>query len=487
MVCEDLEKILETERSRYEQCNQQHVLDHFPVLTPIEKLSLLKQLELIEVEKLSGFVSTAKEEVHNQKSCHPNTSVAPFSGKVGSIVVEKDLASTYYRLGIDATRKNTVAALLLAGGQGTRLGFDGPKGMYDIGLTSGKTLFCLIAERIRKLIQLSEANDRIESDNSVGQVRVPLYIMTSPMNDKVTREYFEMNNYFGLPSEDVLFFAQGTLPCLSSSGSILMESPSKCAMAPDGNGGVYSAMERCGIISDMALRGIEHVHAFAIDNALTKPADPAFIGYCIAEKADCGNKVLWKVDPHEKVGVIAEKDGKPCVVEYSIMSKEMAEMVNDDNKLIYGAANVCNHYYTLSFLKDKVLPNLGSMYHVADKKIPIWDEEKVATVTPSVNNGIKLESFIFDVFPLSSSMAILEVDRLHEFAPVKNSPGSETDSPDVARKMISDVAKKWLLEAGSKLTGEVMSNSCEVVPMSSFGGEGLDTYKDKCTACPFSL
>jgi len=358
--------------------------------------------------------------------------------------------------------------------------------MYDIGLTSGKTLFCLIAEKIRKLIQLSEANDDIESKNTVGPVRVPLYIMTSPMNDKTTREYFETNEYFGLPPDDVLFFSQGTLPCLSPCGRILMESQSKCAMAPDGNGGVYPAMERCGIISDMTSRGIEHIHAFAIDNALTKPADPTFVGYCIAEKADCGNKVLWKAGPHEKVGVIAEMDGKPCVVEYSILSKDMTEMVDDDNKLIYGAANVCNHYYNLSFLKDRVLPKLGSMYHIADKKIPVWNEEMGAAAAPSTNNGIKLESFIFDVFPLSSSMAMLEVDRQQEFAPVKNSPGSKTDSPDVARQMICSVARKWLLEAGAMLTDEIMSG-CEVVPMSSYGGEGLGSYKGQRIVCPFHI
>merc|ERR1711937_488917 len=121
----------------------------------------------------------------------------------------------------------------------------------------------------------------------------------------------------------------------------------------------------------MASRGIQHIHTFAIDNALTKPADPTFVGYCIAQKADCGNKGLWKSGPHEKVGVVAERDGKPCVVEYSELSREMAEMLNDDKKLVFGAANICNHYYTLSFLNNRVVPNMGKMYHIAEKKIPV--------------------------------------------------------------------------------------------------------------------
>jgi len=485
MMVDDLEEALTKQTRRYEKYGQQHVLKHLQSLSQTEKVSFLDELKSIEVEKLSGFLSAAKEARQSHELPSGKTNIQPFSGKVGSIIGNDNFSSPCYNLGIRAIRQNSVATVLLAGGQGTRLGFDGPKGLYDIGLTSGKTLFCLIAERILKLIQLVEAEG--SDKKATGPIRIPLYIMTSPMNDKITREYFEKNNYFGLASEDVIFFVQGVLPCLSADGAILMESPSKCAMAPDGNGGVYPAMEKNGILSDMETRGIQHIHAFAIDNALTKPADPTFVGYCISQKSDCGNKVLWKAGPHEKVGVIAEKDGKPCVVEYSDLSNEMAEMVNDDKKLVFGAANICNHYYTLSFLKDQILPNMGNLYHLAEKKIPVWNYEESALVKPSINNGIKLEAFIFDVFPFSSSMAILEVDRKSEFAPIKNAPGSPSDSPDVARRLLSGLAKRWLIEAGASLTGKEMSDSCEVVPLTSYGGEGLETFKGEMCVCPFSL
>jgi UDP-N-acetylglucosamine/UDP-N-acetylgalactosamine diphosphorylase len=464
-------------KARYQKYNQSHVLEYYAELSTEEKGELLNQLQDIQVEKLSGFLNAAKKEQHNENAT--DEIIRPFSGKVVSTISDESLMKSCQSLGMQAIQNNSVAALLLAGGQGTRLGFHGPKGMYDIGLPSGKTLFELIALKIKKLIELAEKDDGTK-------VRLPLYVMTSPMNHNVTEEYFLSNDYFGLPSEDVIFFAQGVLPCLTPEGKIMMELPFKCAMAPDGNGGIYPAMERCGVLSDMASRDIEHIHVFAIDNALVKPADPTFIGYCIQQNADCGNKVLWKTGPHEKVGVIAEKGGKPCIVEYSDLSTEMAEQTCEDGKLVFGAGNICNHYYTVSFIQNQVLPNMGNMYHVANKKIGIWNEEESKSITPPSNNGIKLESFIFDVFPLSKEMAILEVERASEFGPVKNAPGSATDSPDTARLMMSTMVKGWMLAAGANFVSDG-SELCEISPSVTYDGEGLEKYKDKEVTCPFSI
>ena len=203
--------------------------------------------------------------------------------------------------------------------------------------------------------------------------------------------------------------------------------------------------------------------------------------------ADCGNKVVWKSSAHEKVGVIAERGGKSYVVEYSDITTEMAERVDGDGKLIFGAGNICNHFYTLDFLKNVVVPRMGTMYHVARKKIPYYDDKTEQTVTPTSNNGIKLESFIFDVFPLSSKMAVLEVQREHEFAPVKNAPGSPSDSPDTARTMLSNLAKSWIVKAGGELTGD-LDATCEISPSTSYGGEGLENLANqKEIDCPFAL
>lgn len=166
----------------------------------------------------------------------------------------------------------------------------------------------------------------------------------------------------------------------------------------------------------------------------------------------------------------------------------MSERRGEDGRLVFGAGNICNHFYTLDFLENVVVPNLGSMFHVARKKIPYYDEkEKKSLVKPLENNGIKLESFIFDVFLLSTSMAVLDVEREEEFAPVKNPPGSESDSPDTARRLFSNVAKKWMRDAGAILVGDVESDLCEVGPMTSYDGEGLDSWKGKEVECPFSV
>mmetsp|Transcript_14665 Transcript_14665/g.20933 ORF Transcript_14665/g.20933 Transcript_14665/m.20933 type:complete len:528 (-) Transcript_14665:141-1724(-) len=517
----ELEEQYETQRKRYEENNQEQVFDHYSLLSLEEKLSLLKQLENIEVEKLSEYLTAALQErdlskkqsdIHHQKHDKKNDkgSIQPFSGPIGSSKSSSSQQShelrDYYSHGMRQICANRVAAVLLAGGQGTRLGFDGPKGMYDFGLPSKRTPFQLVAERLLKLTRLAEeynkkhnpnnANNINDDDNSIVEVCIPLYIMTSPMNHEETKKYFESSVYFGLDPNNVTFFQQGTLPCLSlTEGKILLKSKSQCAMAPDGNGGIYHALSKSGCLSNMKSKGIVHIHAFAIDNVMVKPADPLFIGYCLSHAADCGNKVVWKSDPHEKVGVVAERDGKPCVVEYSELSNDMAEQrdceyisntfpLNDQQqqRLSYGAANICNHYYTLDFLLNVVIPkvHMGGMYHIAEKNIDIWNGTSV--------RGIKLESFIFDVFPYSNSMAMLQVERKDEFAPVKNAPGSSSDSPDTARSMLSQQAKRWLSNlAECVLINNTTMSTCEISPLVSYAGEGLEQYKGKQIECPFTL
>ena len=410
----------------------------------------------------------------------PNDVIEPFQGKVISTTSNSpddiELLRQANSIGLESISKGEVAALLLAGGQGTRLGYDGPKGMYDIGLPSHKTLFQYMVERIQKLGLLSEKSD-IKC--------IPFYIMTSPLNHDATKGYFEQHDNFGL---DVTFFPQGTLPAMTApGGKMILETATSLSLAPDGNGGIYPAMVKHGVLNDMKRRGIKYIHAFGVDNALVKPADPTFVGYCIQQGADCGNKVLWKCHAGEKVGVVASKGGKPCIVEYSDISKEMSEKRGEDGRLVFGAGNICNHFYTLDFLTDVVVPNLGNMFHIARKKIPYYDDTSKSTVKPIENNGIKLESFIFDIFPLSKNMAVLDVSREEEFAPVKNPPGTDSDSPDTARRLFSNVAKKWMTEAGAELIGDVESDLCEVGPSKSFNGEGLEEYRGKKVECPFSI
>lgn len=470
--------------SRLQAAGQEHVLQYVEDLTEGDRQALLQQLDSIQVDQIESLYQTAL--AHDTAATTGDDdikAIQPFSGPVGKS--SDDNSSTWRATGMAAIATGQVAALVLAGGQGTRLGYDGPKGMYNIGLPSQRTLFQLIAERLLKLRKLaSTGGERTECS-------LPFYIMTSPLNHQVTVDYFAEHNYFGLGSDTVFFFQQGMLPCLTEDGKMILESKCQVAMAPDGNGGIYPSLQSSGALRDMEDRGVQYIHVFSIDNALTKPADPVFVGYCISQQADCGNKVVWKAHAHEKVGVMASKANQPCIVEYSEITTEMAERVEaSSGSLVFGAANICNHFYTMDFLQNTILPNMSNLYHVARKKIPYYDPVRNQTTTPeSTNNGVKLETFIFDVFPLSQRMALFEVDRDDEFAPVKNSAGSPTDSPDTARTMISHQAKRWVISAGGKLSGkDDDENICEIAPRTSYAGEGLESLvQDKDIPCPFFL
>jgi UDP-N-acetylglucosamine/UDP-N-acetylgalactosamine diphosphorylase len=226
---------------------------------------------------------------------------------------------TWGDLGFAAIAKGEVAALVLAGGAGSRLGFALPKGLYSVKLPSDKSLFQLFAERLRMLSFLAAQS------GSTTAKPVPWYIMTSEgANHASTVDFFETNNYFGHGKPNVKFFSQGTLPCMTVEGKLMLETGFKVGAAADGNGGIYGALQSTGQIADMKTRGVKYVHVFSVDNAVCKVCDPVFMGYCVGAGADVGNKVVWKVEPDEKVGVIGKRDGKYTVIEYSEMSEVSA-------------------------------------------------------------------------------------------------------------------------------------------------------------------
>lgn len=391
--------------------------------------------------------------------------------------------------GLSAIAKGQVAALILAGGQGTRLGFDRPKGEYDILLPSHKTLFQLQAERIQRCRELAAA----ASGASLSSLPdLPVYVMTSPMTDKETREFWTQKNYFGLPRDSVMFFCQGTLPCLTPTGKIMLETGARVAEAPDGNGGIYRALHLSGALADMQARGVIGVHVWAIDNAVVVASDPVFIGYCLTNDADVGSKSCPKSGPHEKVGVLCLRDGQYTVVEYSEMDKDTAELRDENGELAFNAGNICIHYYSTSFLAHEASPaHLPKVYHLAKKSIPCAHPDTGKTMTKAEmagqgNNGIKLESFIFDVFPAAKRMAVLEIERSSEFSPIKNAPGSADDSPDTARAIIASLHRGWLTQAGAVVEGPIGA-ACEVSPLVSFGGEGLHVFAGVTLQAPLLM
>jgi UDP-N-acetylglucosamine/UDP-N-acetylgalactosamine diphosphorylase len=351
----------------------------------------------------------------------------------------------------------------MAGGQGTRLGSSAPKGCYDIGLPSHKSLFQLQAERIRKLQEL--AAKKASSSTAV----LPWYVMTSGPTRGPTEKYFQENNYFGLDKSNVMFFEQGVLPCISNEGKIILENKGKVAVAPDGNGGIYQALVVCGVIDDMRKRGIQHIHAYCVDNCLAKVADPVFIGFAASLKVEIATKVVRKRNAAESVGLIISKNGKPDVVEYSEIDKATAEAEDPKQPgvLKFRAANIVNHYYSFGFLET--IPQWADKmpHHVARKKIPFADLKSGETVKPEKPNGIKLEQFVFDVFPMLSldKFACMEVRREDEFSPLKNASGTGQDDPETSKASIMDQGKRWVQAAGATV---IADGGVELSPLFSY-------------------
>lgn len=461
-----------TLKDKFDKAGQGQVLQFYEELKPEEKGAIYKQLSPIDPEHINKLADTAlhppKAESEDQ---NPKLEQLPDSATTSTIDSKEDALSKWHDEGLKLISANKVGVVLMAGGQGTRLGSSAPKGCYDIGLPSNKSLFQLQAERILKLQHLASRHHNKED------VVMPWYIMTSGPTRKPTEQFFEEHSYFGLNRNDVKFFEQGTLPCIGNNGKILLESKSKVAVAPDGNGGLYPALTSSGIVADMEKRGVQHIHAYCVDNCLVRVADPTFIGFAAEKDVDIATKVVRKRDAKESVGLILQKNGKPDVVEYSEIDSATAEAKDprDSNLLKFRAANIVNHYYSFRFLQS--IPDWAHRlpHHVAKKKIPCVDQEG-KQIKPEKPNGIKLEQFVFDCFPFLSmdKFACMEVKREDEFSPLKNAPGTGEDDPGTSRRDILQQGRRFLEEAGATVTSEDQKESgVEVSPLISYGGEGL--------------
>lgn len=402
----------------------------------------------------------------------------PESSTASLISSSESEINAWYDSGLQQIGAGTVAVVLMAGGQGTRLGSSDPKGCYDVGLPSHKSLFQLQAERILKAQELGAK----AAGKPTSEVVIPWYVMTSGPTRKPTEAYFAQHGYFGLHPSNVTFFEQGVLPCISNDGKILLASKSQAAVAPDGNGGIYLALVLSGVLDDMKKRGIQHIHAYCVDNSLVRVADPTFIGFSISKSASLATKVVRKRAANESVGLIISKDGKPDVVEYSEIDSSLAEAKDEQDPSIlkFRAANIVNHYYSLEFL-DSIPSWVESLpHHVAKKKIPCIDLQSGEEVKPSSPNGVKLEQFVFDIFPRIplDKFACLEVRREEEFSPLKNAPGAGEDCPETSRADVLAQGKRWLEKAGAVVVEE-KEGGVEVSPLVSYGGEGLEGFKGR--------
>lgn len=389
---------------------QEHLLSYYGELGEPERRELLDQIERINWEETALW--------KNPQNLSGKGEIRPISGlKISEISKRR---AEFEAIGAETVRNHKVGAVLLAGGQGTRLGSDAPKGAYDIGITRPVYIF----ERL--VCNLLEVCD------SVGAY-VPLYIMTSDKNDRETRAFLAAHEYFGYPDEYIKFFVQDMAASVDFSGKILLEDKGRLALSPNGNGGWYSSLARAGLLADAEARGVEWFNVFAVDNVLQRIADPAFVGAAIESGVNCAAKVVRKTLPEERVGVLCMEDGLPNVIEYYELTQEMADARDEGGDLLYSDGVILNYLFRTSKLKEIAANKIP--VHVAKKKIPYLDG-KGNKIVPVAENGYKFETLILDMIKLMGSCLPYEVERNKEFAPIKNKTG--TDSVETARLLLAE-------------------------------------------------
>ena len=471
-------------KDKYTAAGQGQVFTFYDSLDADAQAALYQQLAGFDPSHINEIADRAlNPPATDSAAAKPTVEPLPESATASILDSKPADIEAWYQSGLDLIAANKVGVVLMAGGQGTRLGSSAPKGCFDIGLPSHKSLFQIQAERIAKVQKLAAA--KAGSSGSSSSVVVPWYVMTSGPTRGPTEAFFKEHNYFGLAPENVVVFEQGVLPCISNDGKILLEAPGRVAVAPDGNGGIYQALVGSGVLADLQRRGIEHVHAYCVDNCLVRVADPVFVGYAAAHDVDIATKVVRKRNATESVGLILLKNGRPDVVEYSEIDAATAEAEDprQPGVLKFRAANIVNHYYSRRFLET--IPQWAAKlpHHIARKKIPYTDLSSGETVKPEKPNGIKLEQFVFDVFPLLElkQFACLEVRREDEFSPLKNGAGSKEDNAETSRADILGQGRRWLDGAGATVAA---AEGVEVAPLVSYGGEGLESFKGKTVSEP---
>jgi len=426
---------------------QEHLLKFYPSLSEASKEKLLDQIEKLDFDNLRELFHQTKQQSVSIGGISP---IEAFDLEDYTEEERKHLAE----IGWDRLRQGKVAALVVAGGQGSRLGHEGPKGTYNIGLPSGKSLFQLQAER---LLNLSRRAGR----------SIPWYIMTSPENHQDTMRYFQGSEYFGYNPEDIIFFCQNVLPALDSEGRVLLSDKDVIGFTPSGNGYVFASMKRSGVLDDLKRRGVEWLFYYNVDNALIRVVDPLFVGAAAYHNHPIATKVAEKAYPEEKVGFLCLKDGRPTVIEYTDMPKELMYATDSSGHLTYGLANLSIHLLRIDFIERYANTNIP--YHAAHKAVKYIDDQG-HPIEPASANAYKFEKFIFDFFSLAEEMTVLKIRREEEFAPVKNMEGK--DSPATARKLVQELYDRWLLEAGAA-PSDLVNRDIEISPLVSYAGEGL--------------
>ena len=404
---------LEEVKATLKKYGQEHLLNHYETLDDAHKQKLLDEIKSIDFELINSLYQNAEKTQDNEGDV-----ITPID------YLDKyklnDQYKYYENLGKKAIKEGKLAVVTMAGGQGTRLGHNGPKGTYDIGLDSHKSLFELLC-------------DGIKEEAKKYDVTIPWFIMTSRENNKETVDFFEKHKYFGYQKDkNLFFFIQGELPMVDTEGKILIGEDGLIKLAADGHGGIYESLVKTGMTKKMREMGVEWVFIGGVDNCLVKMVDPVLMGVAIDKNVTVACKSVVKANPQEKVGVFCKRNGKPNVIEYTEITDEMAETRDEDGELLYGESHILCNLFSVGAIERMGAEPLP--YHVAFKKASYLDKDG-KLVEPDSPNAYKFEAFLFDAFGEVDEMAVLRVKREEEFAPVKNADSAGVDCPKTAKEL----------------------------------------------------
>ena len=425
---------------------QEHVFEYWNELSHEDKKVLLQELCEVDFDLLQRLYNSKENPVP------PEFKPAPYIGRPQNNEEKKAFAEAEKK-GIDHIKAGKVAAFIVAGGQGSRLGYDGPKGKFPAGPVSGKSLFHFHGEKI------------FAASKKYSTV-IPYLIMTSTENHDETIAYFEEENYFGLNKDNVYFFKQNMIPSLDDKGNLVLSGKNRLFRNPDGHGGSITALQSSGVLDILRERGIETLSYFQVDNPLIKIIDPLFIGFHLSHAADISSKALIKDYPEEKIGVFVKfPDNKTGIIEYSDMPEEKLRSKDSMGNLVYAAGSPAIHIFSRLFIEEITRTGGTNLpYHTARKDIKVLKNGEFTTV-----KGYKFEKFVFDALPLARKDVILETDREKEFAPIKNAEG--IDSPASAAQLMSNLHRSWLEAKGVTIPEKV--KIIEISPLLSFDGSDL--------------
>ncbi|MGC8625189.1 MAG: UTP--glucose-1-phosphate uridylyltransferase [Phycisphaerae bacterium] len=411
---------------------QHHLYAFYNQLDAKQKLELDRQVAALDWPLLAELIRTVV--LHPQALKLPeNIEPAPYFSHTPRDSATREKYRLARARGEELLRKNKIAAFVVAGGQGSRLGWNGPKGTFPATAIKNKPLFACFAEYLRAMELRFDAT-------------IPFYIMTSTANHQATVDFWTKRNFFGLRRNQVMFFTQDMLPAVSLDGKVLLETPGTLALSPNGHGGSLLALHKSGALADMQRRGITQISYFQVDNPIVRCVDPLFIGLHDMEQADMSSKILPKVSSKEKLGNMCLVDGKMTVIEYSDFPDTLAEQRTADGQLRFRAGSIALHAIRCEFVQRLNARGFALPYHRAEKKVPCVDMSTGNILKPETPNAVKMETFVFDALPLANRSMVYETDRIDEFAPIKNAEG--VDSIASSRQITTQRNSQWLEAAG---------------------------------------